>query len=301
MPDFLNNLIYRHQGRVQTVTPRTRSIFEDASRLARPDMAGDTQSDAILLQDQDVDSKRATVTTLAAQQNTAALAAAKRAARPGRSPGSSDTDAAGRGHRHTGTLANPPDSLREAVRPEPPGSRRTARTESSDGYGQSRDPHPGSASQVSQTSTSTLETNQRIDAVLKRLQAQLNSGTRHEPLSSSQDSAAPVLQDGHTSTHDAGRPDPSGADDRHAATDRNNFQRGDFEIPDWLIKQQAEFGRRHAQIDARPEPVITVTIGRVEVRATREATPKSAAGVSRPAGVMSLDEYLGRRRPNGAV
>jgi len=41
--------------------------------------------------------------------------------------------------------------------------------------------------------------------------------------------------------------------------------------------------------------VINVTIGRVEVRAVHTEAPKNARHSNKPAGVMTLDDYLKKR------
>jgi hypothetical protein len=52
------------------------------------------------------------------------------------------------------------------------------------------------------------------------------------------------------------------------------------------------------QEPSTPAPTIQVTIGRIEVRATPAATPRSQAARSAPA-VMSLDDYLNQRARGG--
>ncbi len=50
---------------------------------------------------------------------------------------------------------------------------------------------------------------------------------------------------------------------------------------------------------SRIEPVVNVTIGRVEVRAVQSPKPEQAPRHEKPSGVMSLDEYLSRRQSGG--
>jgi hypothetical protein len=72
--------------------------------------------------------------------------------------------------------------------------------------------------------------------------------------------------------------------------------------PAWLARLQAEIQR---QGDLRwpqkqPEPVINVTIGRVEVRASAPAAPPKPKSKPKAPAVMSLDDYLNQRKGRGA-
>ena len=72
--------------------------------------------------------------------------------------------------------------------------------------------------------------------------------------------------------------------------------------PAWLAQLQAQIQRQCAlqQAQEQPEPVINVTIGRVEVRAqTSPALPQPKSKVKRPT-VMSLDDYLSQRKGRGS-
>lgn len=80
-------------------------------------------------------------------------------------------------------------------------------------------------------------------------------------------------------------------------------QSGLLQPPPWLTKMRADSFRRNqeetSQTQASPEPVINVTIGRVEVRATRTPFVSKPEKRQRPSGVMSLDEYLKQRENRG--
>jgi len=52
---------------------------------------------------------------------------------------------------------------------------------------------------------------------------------------------------------------------------------------------------REAPTRHEPEPVVHVSIGRVEIRAAPDTPSRPAVRAPRPAG-MSLDEYLQRRQ-----
>lgn len=51
--------------------------------------------------------------------------------------------------------------------------------------------------------------------------------------------------------------------------------------------------------EAKTEPVINVSIGRVEVRAVQTEAPKTTRHAKKPVGVMPLDEYLKKRDDRG--
>jgi len=86
-----------------------------------------------------------------------------------------------------------------------------------------------------------------------------------------------------------------------ASDNRDIFKDGSLEPPSWLPDIQAEFNRRWNELNSKsePEPVINVTIGRVEVRAVQADTPKKTRRKKKPSGVMSLDEYLNKRESRG--
>ncbi len=76
---------------------------------------------------------------------------------------------------------------------------------------------------------------------------------------------------------------------------------GALQIPDWLADIQAGFHNRWRELDqqVKSEPVVNVTIGRVEVRAVQDKPAKPAQARNRPSGVMSLDAYLKQRNRRG--
>ncbi|MCF6218064.1 MAG: hypothetical protein L3J94_04750 [Gammaproteobacteria bacterium] len=68
-----------------------------------------------------------------------------------------------------------------------------------------------------------------------------------------------------------------------------------LEPPSWLSGIEAQFQQHLQAQEVKAEPVINVTIGRIEVRAVQAEKPKSAQAPKKPTGVMTLDEYLQRR------
>ncbi|MGH8474296.1 MAG: hypothetical protein ACRER2_00745 [Methylococcales bacterium] len=76
---------------------------------------------------------------------------------------------------------------------------------------------------------------------------------------------------------------------------------GTLHVPAWLADLQAQLNTRlqAAHVDIKPEPVINVTIGRVEIRAVNPERQKIAETPAKPKGVLSLDDYLKQREHKG--
>ncbi len=79
---------------------------------------------------------------------------------------------------------------------------------------------------------------------------------------------------------------------------QETHQAGVLQTPDWLTEMQSSLTERWQALNAqtKPEPVINVTIGRVEVRAvqTKSPTPPPQPD-KKPNGIMSLSDYLEQR------
>ncbi len=81
-----------------------------------------------------------------------------------------------------------------------------------------------------------------------------------------------------------------------SSRDRDNvYHYSQLEPPSWLPEIESQINQRLQEIEAKAEPVVNVTIGRVEVRAVQSETPKQAKHQKKPIGVMSLDDYLKQR------
>lgn len=65
-------------------------------------------------------------------------------------------------------------------------------------------------------------------------------------------------------------------------------------MPAWLSRHESESdsGLFDKNSKAETEPVINVTIGRIEVKATKLREPEQPRQQKKPSGVMSLDKYL---------
>lgn len=94
---------------------------------------------------------------------------------------------------------------------------------------------------------------------------------------------------------------------RQATREENNFSEDDriasnqsqLEPPSWLSDMASQFKQRLQEHETKAEPVINVTIGRVEVRAVQSEAPRQITRQKKPTGVMSLDDYLKQRKHGG--
>ena len=152
--------------------------------------------------------------------------------------------------------------------------------------------------------------NQRIDAVLQQLADPPLSATESAPngYRNDRDEALTAAPAENSSRLDVARsPEVMPAAEQPIATvesqpdsDRDHLHQGEkhhpLEAPAWLSEVTAQLNQHSQQNEAKTEPVINVTIGRVEVRAVQNETVKNAPPSKRPSGVMTLDEYLQRRK-----
>ncbi|VAX02342.1 hypothetical protein MNBD_GAMMA19-1672 [hydrothermal vent metagenome] len=79
---------------------------------------------------------------------------------------------------------------------------------------------------------------------------------------------------------------------------QKTHQAGLLQTPDWLAEMQSSLTERWQALNAQtePEPVINVTIGRVEVRAIQTDSPTPPPQPDKkPSGIMSLSDYLEQR------
>ncbi len=108
------------------------------------------------------------------------------------------------------------------------------------------------------------------------------------------DAAVASLDPAPTLEQQKGRQDRISADDRE-----NTALNGRLETPSWLPDMESQFNQRLQEKEADPEPIINVTIGRVEVRAVQTDGTNKAQRPKKPTGVMTLNEYLKRREGRG--
>lgn len=79
---------------------------------------------------------------------------------------------------------------------------------------------------------------------------------------------------------------------------------GLMQVPDWLTEIQASLNDRPQHLlqigtQEQPEPVVNVTIGRVEIKAIQAESGRKSKVSNKPIGVMDLDEYLKLRENRG--
>jgi hypothetical protein len=76
---------------------------------------------------------------------------------------------------------------------------------------------------------------------------------------------------------------------------------GLLQAPGWVSRIRAELANRWQAGDssAATDPIVNVTIGRVEVRAMQAENPGKSERPKKPTGVMSLDDYLKQRDNKG--
>ena len=74
-----------------------------------------------------------------------------------------------------------------------------------------------------------------------------------------------------------------------------------LQVPGWVTDVQTKLSRRMKEIDSKSgtEPVVNVTIGRVEVRAIQNETRRQSKPQKKSTGVMSLNDYLKQREYRG--
>jgi len=97
---------------------------------------------------------------------------------------------------------------------------------------------------------------------------------------------------GNTTKH----PDPT-----KTITAPTNQQAGSLLVPAWLTTLQAQLNSRWSELNTSPNSgrIVNVTIGRVEVRATNPSSNQQHPASEKPKGVLSLDEYLKQRDSKG--
>ncbi len=88
--------------------------------------------------------------------------------------------------------------------------------------------------------------------------------------------------------------------DSDQANKQTTHPSGLLQTPNWLAQRQADINQRWQQSNthAATEPVVNVTIGRIEVRAI-QTEKKQHTTPKKPSGVMSLDAYLKQRESRG--
>ncbi len=150
--------------------------------------------------------------------------------------------------------------------------------------------------------------NQHVDSVIRRLANQKTEpeneqGRNAAQLSSFVGELKPDFMQQRQSIHvapDVAEPaSKSGILNSESQPEQHTApQPGLLQQPGWLTEMQSDLNKRWQDINTglKPsDPVVNVTIGRVEVRAVKTETPQQPNQKKKPNGVMSLDDYLKER------
>lgn len=157
------------------------------------------------------------------------------------------------------------------------------------------------------------ELNHRIHAMLKRLtdnpSSPATSPDQNERSNQSNETLLSILPETETPLSNSANAslESSPASNRQATQEENRFSENQdiverhrqLEPPLWLSDMASQLTQRLREKETKTEPVINVTIGRVEIRAVQTEKPKSVAHTKKPTGVMTLDNYLKRREGGG--
>lgn len=149
------------------------------------------------------------------------------------------------------------------------------------------------------------EVNQRMGAILQAL----SPGSTDQPVPAGEPQASMAPTDNRVLPNTENQPHPGRLGQAPmsvptSATAEPTQQReatGALQLPGWLADIQAGFHNRWRELNQQveSEPVVNVTIGRVEVRAVQDKPAKQAQTRNRPSGVMTLDAYLKQRDRRG--
>ena len=105
----------------------------------------------------------------------------------------------------------------------------------------------------------------------------------------------PPISEPFSEIEHAGKPGPQSIKNR--AMSPETHQSGLFQTPAWVAEIRSGLQNRFRET-ASPtlsEPIVNVTIGRVEIRAVKEEVQKQSKTSNKPGSIMSLDDYLEQR------
>ncbi len=80
-----------------------------------------------------------------------------------------------------------------------------------------------------------------------------------------------------------------------ASGENSSASNSSMQPPLWMSELTARLDTGTREKEANADPVINVTIGRVEVRAVHPDSPKKVKQSKKPSGIMPLNEYLKKR------
>ncbi len=151
------------------------------------------------------------------------------------------------------------------------------------------------------------ELNHRIQAMIQHLTKDRSSaetsGSQNEQGKKKNNNQNLMTALPHAEVASIASPVPSAVTKNKSIQGKNPFSKnknrasdpGQLEPPSWLTDLTTQLTQRLQDVEQKTDPVINVTIGRVEVRAVQTETPKITRQTKKPTGVMTLDDYLKRR------
>lgn len=316
MTGFLLNMINRHQGMVDRVQPRIRSMFEPESATAvATDNASASNTDATVKESLDTGFEKQIAPTKStdAEKLTPDNPLAASLSQPvlsDESPRTYDLHSLDR---------NRMDLMNEQVQGLL--ARLVKKTESQDSFnGESGLQQTALSPGATEQATVKVIVNEQgltdsIEETLRRFKSQTsNSGEGkpgvqgYVPLSSPQgiktgaEQRATLSAQPGMKVEELSEPlSKSGNHQEQTVNTPIRDQGGSLQMPAWLTDIQTNLNNRWQEINAKSqtEPIINVTIGRVEVRAINTEPAKPGAASKKPTGVLSLDDYLKQREHKG--
>ncbi len=310
MNPFFTSLVDRHLDRCDTVQPRTPALFEPDHDGAASPFSGETANppEADVVPQEDF-SPEATVEKNRAPALTRGRENSSPPAPPEREPFSAQDDL----HQQ-----QPSRFSRQPQIEPPPHSSMPIEPWVVD---QTRPPETGMAGKTPPRETATREdkppedrpfqsdTRQpvgenltpRIQATLQRLAGDLDGRKNGQP-DAMQAEQNPTQQNDTSAAEltPAGKPNRDRQEESSGTFPQDSTMHSTLEPPSWLSELETRFKQFAQEKKAQPEPVVNVTIGRVEVRAVQTETPRQKPQPQKPTGVMTLDEYLKQREGGGS-
>jgi hypothetical protein len=320
MNGFLLNMINRHQDRVDKVQPRIRSMFEPESASAvSEDNAFAGVADTMIKKSLDAGSEKQVVFSKSPGPEKST---------PENSPSTPltilsqqpvQTDEGFRAPDLHSNDRNRMDFMKEKIQsvlaqlgrePEPP-------EHIKDKNGLQK---PVPSVETDQTAITVVSNeqglNSRIDETLSRLKNQTNNpieGNRRlqdhaqllpaNPIKIEDEQFVTLPAQSGIKGEQSAEPLNKAINNQAQFVNTPNSLDGALQIPDWLTAMQTNLNNKWREINAKyqSEPVINVTIGRVEVRAINTEPAKPGTTSNKPRGVLSLDDYLKQRESKGRI
>lgn len=134
--------------------------------------------------------------------------------------------------------------------------------------------------------------NERIQEILQRSHGRQREAAEGNAILPGNNSQLPVM----TEPLDQSAANENNTQGIRARSEQEEIHHGgQLQTPDWLNEIRADFNERRLAINgkAKTEPIVNVTIGRIEVKALpADSVKQSKVRANKPSGVMSLDDYL---------